>query len=214
MEAFETFEHAGLVCELHEDPDAMGPGEWDTLGTLYFFEGRNALQGSEVAPGDVFEAWDRDREGLTVRYLASQGVVAVLGRFDDYGSGGARLEDVGDTGDNRANCYIACTLERARVEGPVDGDVRRVLVAELGNWNAWVAGEVCGFVVRDPRTGEVLDSCWGFYPDHEVGDGLEDLRAEARSAAEGEREKRLERARLTLLGWGMAHGLREETIAA
>ena len=37
MEPFETFEHAGFVCELHPDEEPMSPANWDNLGTLYDF---------------------------------------------------------------------------------------------------------------------------------------------------------------------------------
>ncbi len=205
MEPFETFEHAGFTVELHQDYDSGGPGEWDNLGTLFSFSQGNELQGfgdRSDSVGQSFEAQERDRPGFTIRYLRACGYHAVLFQYQDYGSSGARILALDDDGDDRATGYIACSFERMRAEGPVDGDWRRALVGELGNWDAWVEGTVVGVVVRDDR-GEVVDSVWGFYPDDE-GDGLEYARSEGRSWAESERDSRLARAEARQLGWALA----------
>ncbi len=213
MEAFETFEHAGFTVELHQDYDSGGPGEWDNLGALFAFESKDELNGfadRSDSIGQSLEAWDRERPGFTVRYLRACGYHAVLFRYEDYGSSGARVVALDDDEDVRATGYIACSFERMREEGPVDGDWRRALVGELANWDAWVEGRVAGYVIREAVTssiganvGAVVGSCWGFYPD-ETGDGLDYVREEARNDAEGLRDQRIARAEARQLGWALA----------
>jgi hypothetical protein len=216
MEAFETFEHAGFVCELHYDEAAPSPADWDQLGTVYQF-GRAWLQGAESASGDIEEAHERNRPGLVVRALRMAGETAVLFQFQDYGSGGSRILALDDGEDDRATGYISTTDARGRELGipEKDGEAERQLRGELKDWDAWVCGEVVGYVVReDVKTsngadvGEVVHSVWGFYPERDVdgSDGYEYVRQEARDAAESERDSRAERARVAAAGWAMAHG--------
>lgn len=227
MEAFETFEHAGFTVGLHQDWDSDGPGEWDNLGDLFSFERGAELRGfadRSDSVGQSFEAWERERPGLTVRYLRACGFYGVLFQYQDYGSSGARVLVLDDDDDRIATGYIACSFEKMRSDGPVDGDWRRALVQELSNWDAWVEGRVIGYVVED-TAGEVVDSCWGFYPETftreeraQFGrpandDGYEYVRQEARAAAESERDARAARRVRTVVGWALAHGMREQVTA-
>lgn len=229
MAAFEVFEHAGFVVELHPDwDDPSSPADWDTLGTLYAFSARDGLgyrvhpPRQEEAPGDVAEAWGRERPGLTVRYLRARGELAVLCRFEDYGSG-ARLRVLDDDEDERATGYLSTTPARvAELCGTMpdgslyrtpdwEGDgaswVRHALDGELGEWSSYVAGEVVGVVVRD-EDGAMAESVWGFYPDRsEPGDGLEYVREEGRAMAESCRDEIEARRQAVARGWAVAHGL-------
>jgi hypothetical protein len=54
--------------------------------------------------------------------------------------------------------------------------VREALLGELHTYDQHLTGDVYGYVVEDV-TGEQIDSCWGFY-------GIEDVRSEARAAAD------------------------------
>ncbi len=225
MEAFESFEHAGFTVELHTDEDPMSPAEWDTLGTLYEF-GRAQWNGMQDAPGDVDEAHDRNRAGLTVRYLAARGEVAVLVQFQDYGSSGCRLLALDDDDDEIATGYISTTRKRIDELGVPAGDERRQLLGEIKEWDSYFQGEVVGYVVRESvqtlsgaNVGEVVHSVWGFYPEHFTAeerakygrpsndDDLEYVRTEAREAAEYERDERARRAIETVRGWSIAHNL-------
>lgn len=203
-ETFETFEHAGFTCELYPDWDATSPAEWDNLGELYQF-GRAWLNGAKDAPGDIEEAHERRRAGLTIRALRMQGDAAVLFQFQDYGSSGARILALDDDDDDIATGYIAGNLARILEEGPVDGDWRRALRGELTNWDNYVQGNVAGYMIRDEH-GEVLDSCWGFYPDDE-GDGWDYLRDEIREQADWFKADREAKRLRVMQGWALAHSI-------
>lgn len=216
MEAFETFEHAGFTVGLYVDEEPQTPADWDTLGTMHYFDRRDALQGWEYG-GVGDEASTRfaehERPGLIVRWLRANGELAVLFRFEDWGSSVMRVRVLGDDEDERATGYISCSFERAAAEfseapgGAINERARACLVSEVETWNAMLEGRVVGYVVTD-AAGEHVDSCWGFYPDNDDdGDGYEWVRAEARGSAEAYRKIRAKRAAETVLGWGFAHGL-------
>lgn len=55
-----------------------------------------------------------------------------------------------------------------------------LLLAEMKEFNAWLEGEVYGYIVKDSY-GEIADSCWGYYGPDEYDRALE----EARNIADG-----------------------------
>lgn len=189
-EAFESFEHAGMTCELHPDYEPMSPADWDTLGTLAGFE--HVRRNWSTFGDDLFraeEAYDRrESADMLRRYLRWQGIAAVPCYFADYGASGARIYE-----SDSPNCYIYTTREQCEKLGTRWEDAEQQLRAELDEWNAYFGGAVVGFVVKD-AAGDVVSSCWGFYPDSE-GDGLEYVRSEARAAAEYEAAERDRAAR-------------------
>lgn len=186
-EPFESFEHAGMTCELHPDHDAMSPAEWDTLGILAGWRNAADWQGIESATQTEQEAAER---GCLVRYLSLfHGKTAVPFRLDDYGSNGQRIYE---SDEDNANGYIYATAASIEMTGVDPDKVRESLISELAEWNAYLSGEVIGYVVRDPAGG-IVDSCWSFYPDKATladPSGYEHVRQEAREAAENEADER------------------------
>ena len=172
MDALETFEHAGMICELHRDDDeAMSPAEWDTLGTLYALD-RSAeyvgFQDHSETHGQAIEASEKSGAVL-VRYLRlCHGVIALPVRVEDYGSSGIRLYE-----SDEPNAYIATTHERVSELCGVGAKyhtrewIKEALRGELATWVDYFEGNVVGYVVRDP-SGVVVDSCWGFYPSYDA----------------------------------------------
>jgi hypothetical protein len=196
MEAFETFEHAGMMCELHTDEDPMAPSDWDQLGELVALPAlwdhyRFAARETTRTEDDALDRGEGDMR-LLARYLrVTSGAVIVPFHFQDYGSSGARLF-AGDLTDDGAAGFIMATPERCAVLGVDIADAEKQLRGELDEWATWVAGEVVGFVVKD-SSGDWVASCWGFYPDKSTSAdplGLEYVRGEARYAAEHERDER------------------------
>lgn len=195
MEAFESFEHAGMQCELHTDEEPMSPDEWDDqLGTLVGIGGatRDYRAFNESGVDADAEAAER-RPGLLRRYLRMCGLFAVPFYFAEGHGYGASIYET----DDEPNGYIYTTPARVAELGAPLEDVERQLRGELQEWSHYFNNEVVGYVVRDP-SGAVVDSCWGFYPDESTpGDplGLEHVRAEARAAAEHEANERARAAR-------------------
>lgn len=206
MEAFETFEHHGYTCELHHDEEPSSPADWDQLGELVAFDSlwRDYRFAERNSTGAEDEALERGGWKVLARYLRmTRGAIAVPFYYADYGSGGARLWAT-DADDDNPSGFIYTTPERVRelcgdpvppwdpaldpfycpadwTGSPVEW-IEEQLRGELKTWNDYVEGRVVGYVVRG-ADGDVLDSCWGFYPDTD-GDGLDYVRGEAREAAE------------------------------
>lgn len=197
MEPFETFEHAGMTCELHQDQDPSSPAEWDNVGTLVAFPqvGRTWSFAERTTTGTEDEALDRGGFRLLQRYLRmSEDTFAIGVRFEDYGAAGQRCY----RDDDAPNMMLVGTHERISAlcsDDPEDhsrAGAERILASEIPAWDAYLRGEVAGYIVKDP-SGAIVDSCWGFYPDASTQAdplGLENLRSEARAAAEWERDLR------------------------
>lgn len=205
MDAFDTYEHAGLTVELHYDDSGVNPRkDSDHAGVIVSFT--NEYNGDErmgnpsdltIPCPDCEEAEDSDGckrcngEGEVEvdisEYMEAMsiGEVVLPLRFSDYGSNGSRLYEY-DADD--ANAVIYITDETLQKEW--DGDREKAeacLRAEVAEENAWLCGEIYGYIIKGPH-GEELpdkfqDSCWGFIGNDEY------VRKEANSAAESVAEQ-------------------------
>jgi len=206
VEPFETFEHAGMTCELYQDEEPSSPAEWDNIGILVAGPSlARAMLGEHRTTSAEDDAIGRGGAALLVRYLRMvEGEIAVPFHFADYGSGGARIWATG-LDDDAPSGFIVTTHQRVNELFGTEPQyhtqewIENALRAELRNWDAYVEGRVVGVVVRDP-SGAVVDSVWGIYPDDE-GDGLEYARTEVRGMAEYAAQARAE-ARHALIASG------------
>jgi hypothetical protein len=128
-----------------------------------------SLRGTREADWREESAIDRGGFRLFARYLSLTGQgIAVPFTFQDYGSSGSRLwaDDVDSDEDDPPSGFIFASAEKIAEEWNGNkADAEACLRRELSDWGAYVEGNVVGFVVRDPETGQVLESCWGFYPE-------------------------------------------------
>lgn len=91
--------------------------------------------------------------------------------------------------------YIYCTKEKAKRElsDSSDDAIREVLISEVKTYDAYLTGDVCGYVVNDGG-GEFIDSCWGFFPDTNLSwsNRFDHVIDEAKSSADYWLEKNVE----------------------
>jgi hypothetical protein len=73
--------------------------------------------------------------------------------------------------------FIYDTAEARGSEEGEPGQMEQALRGEIAEFDSYLTGDIYQYHVTDPKTGEIVDSCGGLY-------GLEDIRAEARLAAE------------------------------
>jgi hypothetical protein len=205
----ESFDHLGLRVSIQQDDSSTSdPRGWDNLGHMicwhpHYKLGDEQFSGPEDVGGsrtmqDVSRWLFRERKatvmlplylldhsGITMsagapiyRHSPKDKAVRAAGRFmgDDAGW------------DTSMVGFIYATKE-AEAETP---DVVKYLRGEVETYDDFLTGNVYGYVVED-RDGEVLDSCWGFFPNHpETGyeEPWAEAASEARSAAEAEATSR------------------------
>jgi hypothetical protein len=205
VEPFETFEHCGCTVELYYDDDPMSPADWDTPGTLVVSRSLDwRPRGVEELDGTEEEARER-RGGLLTRYLSLTFDGLVIPLWVSADSRGVTIHE----DDDDPNAYIYTTHERITELCGEDGKyhtrewVQDALRSELSEWDAYVSGEVVGYVVKagvyvPPEDGidtyradehyratlPVVDSCWGFYPDDGKQEPTEDASEDYRAAWE------------------------------
>lgn len=183
MDAIETFEHAGLKVEIHQDIDATSPADWDNLGTLVAFPrlSRNYSFAERESTGTEDDALDRGGFRLVKRYLSlTEGAYALAFDFYEHGPQ-CSLSSTSDD-DNSVAGFILTTPDRIKQLCGEDEKylepewVEKALNQELRVWRQYVEGDVYGYVIETdaPILG---DSCWGFY-------GFDYCVEEAKEAAE------------------------------
>ena len=73
-----------------------------------------------------------------------------------------------------AEVLVVATPEEIEKGWGKDYDIDpSVLTGQIDLYGAWAWGNCWGYVVTDPKTGKELDSCWGYYGDHDDS-GLEE----------------------------------------
>lgn len=170
VETIESEEHEGWKVEIFQDWDAQSPASWDTLGELVAFDRlwRDYRFASRVSNSTEDEAVNRGGAALLKRWLLfCENEIAVTFRFDEYGSGQARIYSSDYEGSNPSGFIVT---NHKRVSELCGDDptyhtvewIEQALEEELGEWDKYVQGDVYGYVVEGPD-GDHYDSCWGFY---------------------------------------------------
>ena len=192
MEAFETYKHAGCTIHLYQDDDPMSPREWTNLGVMACYHPHYNLGDEGEDPRDVMQeledrgldaTWTnivdhlKETRGATVvlplAIYDHSGITMFAGKKGDYPFDGAGWDtsNVGfifDTTETREECGTPLEL------------VEEVLRGEVSEYDQYLRGNVCGYLVEG-RRGGMVDSCWGFYD-------VDDAKSEAEAAAEHEAE--------------------------
>ena len=127
--------------------------------------------GMNYEDADPGEAWADVQEHyiiLPVALLDHSGITMYVGR-------GAHMCDPGGWDSGQVG-WIYVSLEDVRKEyGDVSDEsrarARAALEAEVQVYDWYLRGDVYGYVVKDPDTGEVADSCWGYFGYEGDGEG-------------------------------------------
>lgn len=193
-----------VSVQLHQDVDAENPRtSFDHVGTL-FIDDRN---GDGLSDKDAdLPARSRNRYAddiaVSARWIELHGGVAILIRFADYGSSGARIHE-SDADDANGLIWMdaAKIVDEWTNHGSPDPKAAALacLNSEIAELNDYLEGNVYGFVIETPD-GETLDSCWGFYGETYATD-------EARRTAEHYAHQIDKRAAALTAARGWAFGL-------
>lgn len=175
------YEHNNLTIKIEYDESPESPREWDNLGTMICSHRRYNLGDEQFNPDD-FEGWEDLKQDLINNRNAA--VVLPLFLYDHsglsiYTTGETRQHEAWDSGQVG---FIYVDQKDVDTYGGTPEEnlenAEKCLRAEVKDYDTYLRGEVYGFTVEDPRTGEEIESCWGFYSE-------ESVRKEAESVADG-----------------------------
>lgn len=172
MEPVLTEKHGELTIEIHADENPESPRDWDNMGKMVCFHSRYELGDKHDHP--IEEA----------RLLEDADHVLSLPLYlYDHGGITMRTTPFGCPWDSGKVGFIYVTKAAAREEYGVKRLTKAVreralgvLRSEVEVYDRYLTGAVNGYVVKD-GSGEIKDSCWGFYGDPE------EVMKEAKSAA-------------------------------
>lgn len=185
----ESWEHAGLTCELHweEDSSFADPREWENFGTMvcwhpdynlgdFQFGSRRLENQFEYEPesmDDLYRYLHDEKKAVEILPLCiydHSGITMYIGGKHDYPFDSAGW-DTTFTG------FIYATVEDQKRCGIKAKNVRKALRQEVEIYAAWLRGEVYWWCVRNDED-ELMDSCGGYVGEDEYA------RQEANASAE------------------------------
>lgn len=183
---------ASLKVRIVNDQHSSSPREWDNLGTMVCAHGRYNLgdsDGVQVARDFVLSHFSYDAcnaRGWDLSHVpdiesaveaTGQAIMLPLYLYDHSGitMSTTRFSCPWDSGKVG---FIFVPKEKVRSEYGYDRiskarqeKILSYLKGEVETYDQFLTGDVWGFVLSD-GTGKTLDSCWGFYGDDPVTNGI------------------------------------------
>lgn len=167
MDALDTITsttHAFLRAEIHHDPHCEQP---DLLTTITYNSRRYTL-GTHLA--------DEDRDSEIARKVLDGEYVGIPVWAYVHGNSTIRAEFTNPFGcpwDSGRSGWafiprevvlrdLALTPGRKRISRKLLEQAHKYIRADVDELSAWLNGECYGVIIRDTRTDEKLDCCWGF----------------------------------------------------
>lgn len=160
-----TGEHPDLIATIHQDPDPESPAEWGTIYKIaYLSRSRNCL-GTEATSVEMLDEIGRKvRDGEYIgipvwAYVHSGATIqaAWSNPFScpwDSGQSGLVYASRADVlADNR----------RKRMSPELLAKTHEAMRAFVQDFDTYLRGEVYGVIVKNRKTDEELESCWGIF---------------------------------------------------
>jgi hypothetical protein len=179
----DTIQYKGCTIEMHSDEDAESPREWDNLGTMlcrhrdYILGDRKRGEPEPDVETIIALTKRPDVLWLPLYLYDHSGITMRAGAPTTHDSDWMRSSRrfIGDDAgwDTSTVGIIYVTYARLRQEyGRLTAKRKwqayAVLDGEVRTYDSYLRGEVVGFVAKGPE-GDAMDSCWGFYPEHQRG---------------------------------------------
>lgn len=150
----------GYKVVVSYDPDPQSPREWDNIGTVVIHNRSGYAFADETADMHELLNLESDKSLICLPiYLYDHSGITI------NTTGFSCPWDSGQVG------VIYCTKADAIREfgnkvctAKVRDKALKVLKAEIEELDQYIQGDVYGYQVFDP-SGEVVDSCWGYYGD-------------------------------------------------
>tara|TARA_R100000656_G_scaffold104176_1_gene75925 strand:+ start:3554 stop:4354 length:801 start_codon:yes stop_codon:yes gene_type:complete len=144
--------------------------EMENVGTMVCFHGKYRLGDRDhgIDPAE-FDGWD-DVEKFFREEMGAAVVLPVY--MIDHGGVAVSTEPYGDPWDSGQVGFIFATMEKIQEAIPLSDDplgaAENILYNEVVTYSSYLQGDVWEWVVRSNQTGEILDSCGGFYHEEDA----------------------------------------------
>lgn len=183
MEAVKEFKTKDKVLKIFIDESPENPRTWDNLGTMVCFHRRYDLGDKHNYSSSDYDSWD-EMESAIIK----QEDVAVILPLYLYDHSGITMNTTGfscgwDSGQVGFIFVSRETLRNEygvkRISNKIIEKATKLLLGEVETYDQYICGDVYGFKVFKVETcdkgcehEEEIDSCWGFYGDNFIENGL------------------------------------------
>jgi hypothetical protein len=164
----ETYKHRGYTIRIEIDPDPQNPRtEGDNLAVMACFHKRYSLGDKEHGfRFEDYHGWDEMKAAIIAE--VNPAVIKPLYLMDHSGLS-ISTSDFNDRWDSGMIGFVWITKQAAkdaygwkRLTQSRLNRVRKILDAEVSEYNKYLTGEVYGYVIEDPDGNEVDGgACWG-----------------------------------------------------
>jgi len=188
-EPVEVLEHAGLIVKVLQDETEENPRDWDNLSKFVFFHKRYDLPNELNL--DINQFSSGDEIGKHLREELGAEIVVPVYMYDHSGISISRhyrypYDDPWDAGQVGFAVVLSSDILKEYSVEHITEIIRHkalaVLDSEIATYNAYLTGDVYGYVVETPD-GEYVSSCWGYYGDDEVS-GFKVAKSDGQASAE------------------------------
>lgn len=166
MIKYDVAENEKGILEVYYDDSSENPRNWDNLGKMVCFHDKYDLGDKCSNDYKGFSNWTEVEAAIRRDY--DIGVIMPLYLYDHTGLA-ISTAPFHCPWDTRRIGFIFTTKEDIRKEygckyvtKKYRERAKEVLLGELKNYEAYVNGDVFGFILKD-KEGEIIDSCSGFY---------------------------------------------------
>ena len=164
-----------VIFEISPDEMADNPRNWDNLGTMVCWHRRYRLgdQHTYGTPQAFTEAIPQDEIIALPLYLFDHSGLALSTSSESFRACDPVGWDWGQVG----YIYVCLTDVRReysvkRISRQLRTRVLEVLRGEVEVYDMYLRGEVYAYTLTDRQTGEIIDSCCGFFGDNPQTNGM------------------------------------------
>lgn len=180
MDSVKTINFPGGSLLIIPDDSPESPRDWDNLGTMVCFHKRYNLGDKHEYRSCDFRNWgeleaqiEKEHKPALIlpMYMMDHSGLTISCDPEMFRACDPQGFDWGQIG------FIFVSKAKARAEFKATKDrlarVEAALLAEVAAYDQYMRGDVYGYVLKDAE-GEETDSCWGFYGDDPVKNGMVD----------------------------------------
>jgi len=179
----------GHSLEIHTDDSPKSPREYDNIGVMVCFHKRESPGDNHEYTFTDFNSWDELQQQIETDHK----ITCILPLYlMDHSGLSISTSPFGCPWDSGQIGFIYCTAEAAKADfgdwaesspdntEQISERICKRLIAEVKLYDQYLSGDVYGFILRGPPCekcggeGKDIDSCWGFYGDDPLENGMMD----------------------------------------